>query len=63
MILRGKKVFNAFLLLALFGTSLLLSGCAAALIVGGVAGGYLIAQHVDIKPKDTDKPKINFFGK
>ena len=54
---------RAWTLLTLFCAALLLSGCAAALIAGGVAGGYVIAQHVEVKPKEADKPKTNFFGK
>lgn len=50
----------------LFASSLLLSGCAAALIAGGVAGGYMLAEDMKdgklIDTKEKEKKK-NWFGK
>jgi hypothetical protein len=47
--LKTTKKSVTFSLAVLFLSCLLLSGCAAALIAGGVAGGYVLAQHVKIK--------------
>ena len=55
MNLLNKSAQNALFLAVLFSVSILLSGCAAVLIAGGVVGGYAIAQHVDIKPKEEKK--------
>ncbi|MEI8344531.1 MAG: hypothetical protein WCG06_00495 [Candidatus Omnitrophota bacterium] len=44
-----RKELTGFVVLLTL--ALTLSGCAAALIAGGAAGGYMLAQNVDIKPK------------
>ena len=33
---------------------LALSGCAAALVAGGLVGGYAIAKNVDVTPKKEE---------
>ncbi len=44
---KTKRVSTALLLVSLFAGSLLLSGCAAALLAGGAVGGYAIAKNAD----------------
>ncbi len=61
----NKKVLFAALS-GIFIASLLLSGCAAALIAGGAVGGYAVAKDMeDGQLIDTPKKKENkgWFGK
>ena len=44
-----KNISNAAFLLVLLFSSLILSGCAAAMVAGGLVGGYFIGQNLDVK--------------
>ena len=57
-----KKVY-AFLLAGLFLGSLVMSGCAAALLAGGAMGGYAVAKDMeDGKLIDTPEKKKKASG-
>jgi NhaP-type Na+/H+ or K+/H+ antiporter len=56
--------FVYFIAAFMISTTLVLSGCAAALVAGGVAGGYMIAKDMeDGKLIDTKEKKKSWFGK
>jgi hypothetical protein len=62
------KKFNTLLVALLFTSSLVLSGCAAALLAGGAIGGYAIAKDmedgklIDTKEKKKKEGNKGWFG-
>ena len=49
MKLPARKVLNTSFLAILLLSSILLSGCAAAMVAGGLVGGYFVGQNMDVK--------------
>ena len=45
----GRSVVRIFIPAFLLFTSLLLSGCAAAMVAGGLVTGYFVGQNLDVK--------------
>ena len=54
-----RKKMPVLMLLGLLGSSALLSGCAAALVAGGLVGGYALAKDMEDGQLIDKKEKKN----
>ena len=59
---KTRRFSTALIMFSLFTGSLLLSGCAAALIAGGAVGGYAIAKNAESSNPPPSSGNKGMFG-